>query len=364
MEQRPHVPDSPDRAGLIDPGTAPAARNCGRTVRRLVLAAASVALGLLLVEALLALAGIMSPNPHLYPGDLPSDPAAHNDAAVGWTMRPGHVEKLGWPGRGGATYAANGQGFRSPHDFGRKGDRRRVVFLGDSFAFGFGVEFEDSFPARLEARWGGVECMNLAQNGYCVDQMQQSLHHYGLPLGPDLVVLTFVIEDFDRSLTAIRGRGSLGWSEKPTFLVEDGRLRPMTGDDRPCWPLRFVERHSRVVETWRRAERRVSMTWRLGDRWTVNLALLAAAAEECRRAGGPFVVVYVPERDVWTPLRPLAPAMQEMGVPLLDLARRLPADRTSLHFEDDRHLNARGHAFVADQLGRFIEERGLVPRTQ
>jgi lysophospholipase L1-like esterase len=72
----------------------------------------------------------------------------------------------------------------------------RVVALGDSHTFGWGVSYEDTFAARLARRFetdhpGGpaVEVVNLGVPGYNTHQEVESLAAKGLTPRPDLVVM-------------------------------------------------------------------------------------------------------------------------------------------------------------------------------
>ena len=112
----------------------------------------------------------------------------------------------------------NAQGYR---DFERTATPapgvRRLVLLGDSFAWGASIEFEDALPQRLERglsrrrhqRW---EVVNLALPGMnTVDQAAQ-LEPEALGYKPDVVVLAYVLNDSEDAVAA-EARRAADWAE-------------------------------------------------------------------------------------------------------------------------------------------------------
>lgn len=73
---------------------------------------------------------------------------------------------------------------------------RRVVVLGDSVAWGWGIDADQRFSDRLEARLGpSVEVFNLAVPAYGTDQQWLTLERSGSDLDPDVVVVCMVLND-------------------------------------------------------------------------------------------------------------------------------------------------------------------------
>src|SRR5262249_22470297 len=80
----------------------------------------------------------------------------------------------GWSGRPGAA-AAMGEGRVTLNRLGyrgrelpprRSGGATRVVVLGDSIAFGYGVSDEQTFTHLLDARDNGIDAANLGVEGF------------------------------------------------------------------------------------------------------------------------------------------------------------------------------------------------------
>ncbi len=316
---------------------------------RLLLAALAALAALVLVEALLWITGrTLYPAP-VYPGDVEAGHDATVDPLIGWKLPPGESlidETVDFR----VAYRGNPQGFRSPHDFSRPAPGRRIVFLGDSYTFGSGVADDETFVALLEERLEDTTCYNLGVGGFGIDQMWRTLVHYGLPLEPDLVVLAFIRNDLDRSLSAFRD-GHI-WLAKPTFRLVAGRLEPLTLENRPPLLSRLVTQKLRLSGLWRRVESSLSRRFAVGYRWRLNRAIFEAIRDAASAAGAGLLVVYVPiNRGHAAPV--FEREFREMGIDYLDLRPLLPEDPAGLFYPRDRHFNAAGHRFTADA----IEER-------
>ena len=95
--------------------------------------------------------------------------------------------------------------------------RYRILVLGDSFAFGWGVEYDDSFGAHLaralHSASGKVEVLNAGVPGWSADDQLIFLERRGPELAPDLVLLAESENDPD----------DLRWKD----LELDDRLLPV-----------------------------------------------------------------------------------------------------------------------------------------
>jgi lysophospholipase L1-like esterase len=98
----------------------------------------------------------------------------------------------------------NERGFRSPEFADRPAPGvTRVVVLGDSSTFGWGVEHFEAYPARLRGALAErlavaperIEVINLGVPGYSSFQGLVLLERVALPLEPDLVVWSYLSND-------------------------------------------------------------------------------------------------------------------------------------------------------------------------
>ena len=110
---------------------------------------------------------------------------------LGWERRPGYSGLAGYYHR----------------DFDREGyfvvdakqvadmAKKRVIFIGDSHTFGYGVPTESSFVEVVEKLLTDVNAINLGVIGYTSYQGRVCLDKYLLLLKPDLVVASFNYND-------------------------------------------------------------------------------------------------------------------------------------------------------------------------
>lgn len=96
----------------------------------------------------------------------------------------------------GVPVKTNAEGFRDrDHAVTKPAGVRRVVTLGDSYMFGWGVPFEDSYVQVAARQLPGWEVINLARPGYATAQEVECFRVYGLKYQPDVVVLNYISND-------------------------------------------------------------------------------------------------------------------------------------------------------------------------
>ncbi len=320
------------------------------------------------------------------------------DRELGWRLQPD------WQGTHrhhdySVQYHINDRGFRGPWPV--DDDRTRVVLVGDSFTFGLGVADEATFARCLatRAREPEWQVINLGVPGYSTDQETLLLEEMISELQADrVVVIVCLINDvFDNErlfpLQAMYG--------KPRFrLDEDGGLKlenvPVPMDPKP--PSEMKENLASLVMGDTPPQQSSVAQWlgrqqivrRLGlfqpsfeppdgffeERFESSLTLFDALVARARgvavSAGATFDLALLPGRSlVEEPesysaryqeflRRSLSQRAESMGIGVIDLALPLikqhQSDATPLFHPHDGHLNAAGHAAVAelihDGLGR------------
>lgn len=113
-----------------------------------------------------------------------------------WTQRPGLETVFS-----GVPLRLNSLGFRGAEPEARKSGFR-IVILGASPALGWGVREEDTYAGllreRLKAGGKPVEIINASVIGYSSFQGLKLLRKTVLPLNPDLVLITYGVNDPDK----------------------------------------------------------------------------------------------------------------------------------------------------------------------
>jgi lysophospholipase L1-like esterase len=325
---------------------------------------------------------------------------ARFDPQLGWANRSdtlGHVfaDELDYRAR------TNSQGLREQEfELRKRAGTRRALILGDSMAWGWGVDdgqrFSDLIGAKLSP---GIQVLNLAVPGYGTDQQAWSLASRGESFEPDAVVVVFVLNDVLES-----DAGQVYGMHKPRFVLEgeDWSVvgRPVV-DPRGAWSRWSAERwtelgsHSALRALLHRPQLRPTLTVedeqrirpyrpefqakvravaeRMLDPGTPARHALAAMCAWCQARSVPLVVLVLPHKHdqyLYEPLceRPdfdgttivtktLARAGLELGFPVLNVDRAMweASGRGERLHCGDGHLNEAGNRLVARELGPFLE---------
>jgi lysophospholipase L1-like esterase len=114
-----------------------------------------------------------------------------------WRLAPDvRLADDAWPLPG---LISNRQGVREDHEIEEAKPERevRILFLGDSSTFGYGLAFDETYVEQTERLLASavssqdVECINAGVPGYTLFQGWRWLETRGFDLQPDLVVLSF-----------------------------------------------------------------------------------------------------------------------------------------------------------------------------
>lgn len=277
----------------------------------------------------------------------------------------------------------------------------RVALVGDSFTFGDGVRFEDSWGYRLEQLLPkGCRVLNFGVGGYGVDQMYLRYKRDVPSWKPNLVILSFIDPDLDRTMSAY---GFLIVEErafpfmKPRFVLDQGGTLNIVNQPLPkaedifmlpsIHDVPFIEYDRKYNRTdwgrpqWRDVHRsyflrfltsiyRFSETDRPfvsdADRHAVNSSLLHAFVDAVQKDGATPLLVYLPnKRD----FKKKSPWMAE-GLQILQHAQLEHVDLTSCLKRDSEpnhfirmsgghggHYTPRANAAVAACLGPIVRDR-------
>ncbi len=314
-------------------------------------------------------------------------------------------------------YRINQFGYRDRLD--RRAERTpgvaRIGLVGDSFAAGWGVEFEQTFGDRLEHATG-IEVVNAAKPGGCPLWFVPQARHVRDRFAPDWLLVQIFDNDPDDNLED-QSEFEIAVGERfaalPVELRSDAPLRHRVARAfdslllrrrlaRLSRRLRGKEVHgSPYVKPGARPEHRIlsreesiaahdvdlspartyqsefsfhdpAQAGAFAERIAWNTLLLDQLIEESAAAGVPVAIVYVPAYDHFlhepTP-NPLADSVREMaarrGALWIDLAETFAARARpeQLYHAYDGHLNAAGHTAVAEVLEQVLAPRVARDRT-
>lgn len=232
----------------------------------------------------------------------------------------------------------------------------RVVVVGDSMAFGYGVQQGEDFPAGLERSLRGacgdqrtVEVLNLAVGGYSLADELAVLRERALPLHPDLIVFAYCLNDPE--LEAIQPlqayfRDEEWWQHSHALRFVASRLR------------------GRAIARFGGGDKWRALHNPEGPFWREAAPLLEEFAATCRSCGIPTVAVVLPfltGEPFDQPVREysyqrehefLAREFERLGLETFDTLEVLAPHppRETILGTDDIHLTARGNELVAGAL--------------
>ncbi|MBI1381426.1 MAG: hypothetical protein GC161_10105 [Planctomycetaceae bacterium] len=138
----------------------------------------------------------------LPPAGRPVHAIAMHDPHAGWANKPNVTTRVEGPN---FQYVVrhNSRGQRGEErPLAKAPGTRRVLLLGDSLAWGWGVDDGREYAAIAERELGpSVEIVNLAVPGYSTDQQLLRFEREVGDWDPDLVLLNFVLNDVTGNIT-------------------------------------------------------------------------------------------------------------------------------------------------------------------
>ncbi len=251
------------------------------------------------------------------------------------------------------TYRINEQGFRGPNFSPKAADEFRIVFLGDSFTFGWGVDQDKIFPVRMVEALNQltanrtVKGVNLAVPGYNTEMELALLKEQIDQLAPDLVFLSYVYNDAEPQQAAPM-KPERRYQFCSSWLLEQmkGGISGVIGG-----PLLESKKFEGTFDVMAGFE---SGSWK----WPRSKQALGDLANLCQERGSRFYVAILPGFEASFADHPYQPIHEKVKIwcdefaiahsdllPLVEGVESKP-----LMIEGDGHPNADGHALLAAKL--------------
>lgn len=249
----------------------------------------------------------------------------------------------------------------------------RILLLGDSVAYGWGVDDEVTFARRLETEWNAtqparrIEVINTGHPMYDSNQEEATLREVGLSLRPDLVLLVYVVNDIEptRDIVEELMTGKKPHPEEDVVVPDDfwsaaaSRIAPMLPATARLLGLRS-DLEARIQRALPPGVKYRPETWGKGPRgWPRSQAALLRIRDLCAQAKVPLVL-----------FDHTLPAMETLP----DFCRSNGIEYEELRFSKadhalgivnsplDSHPNAKGHGLLVERLRAALVRRGLLPK--
>lgn len=313
---------------------------------------------------------------------------------------------------GGYFVRTNSSGFRSDVEFClKRGERPRILFFGDSYTAGDGVDNQERFSELIGGMFD-AEVFNYGLSGSGTDQQLLIFEKFAQDVEADLVVLGIFVENIERiklshrpSIDRITRQKIL--VPKPYFTLENGQLvlkqvpvpleRPHAGSSNASEEQSFMEK---AIDRYRNDPRFSGLRNLVGNGssgLSVELRskilrlnglqphpdylsdmspgwqLMQAILDRFIAGASPRPLLIVPIPSYYFFLHRLAPVYQKLfqqfdspernvhvadiTTPLAKLSRN---ERAALTFKEDGHFCQNGHRKVAELIGNEIRSRKLL----
>ena len=337
-----------------------------KPLRRVALVLAGILLALLLSEATLRLVDAVPEvaNP-LY--------SFHDsDPVLGWRGRADVRLRFRRP-QFDVEIAHDARGFRLPDPPPPAAPARRVLVLGDSFTWGWGVPQGAVYTDHLQRALPDLAIDNRGVNGFGTGQEYLLLERALAARRYDVVLVQFFFNDVAENVDGKSGR-------RPVFRLDGDRLRRPAGALRPLSSplLQWLKEHSRAFLLLDFTTRSLGggneagpplrpvtgsppLDWRTMPGGELTWRLLEAIVATASAGGARVVIAYAPHRlelgapDAVPPAvgaaRTLAgAAATASGAQWVDLTPALAPLGDAALFPGDEHWTPAGHAAVAAAL--------------
>lgn len=295
------------------------------------------------------------------------------DAELGWSHTPGASGQLEYVDFS-VQVRINSDGLRDrEYPVERVPGKHRMLVLGDSFAWGYGVEQQEVFSELIEKSRPDWEIINSGVSGYGTDQEYLYYKLRGSKYHPDVVLVLFVNNDPDNSTSAAQYAHN-----KPLFVADGEGIRltnvPVPGMTATQRVANLVARNtyflrtaSRVAAGWRnrgRVSDAASVVSGLDARSDKRglsiedelvLRIFLALNEAVRADGGKLVVVSLPGAYRFFE----DPRFTEAGISHLSLSGIFRGSPEPVWFAHDLHWTPAGHRIVSLVLEQYLNAIGV-----
>lgn len=249
---------------------------------------------------------------HLNPNFI--EQTANNDVAYlhrydeiyGWAPKKNYKYKVEK-----AIASINSQGYRGKvYFYNKNSTKKRIIMLGDSIAFGYGVKGEQTFSDYLNLIDKDWEVINLSVQGYGTDQELIKLQNEGLRYQPDVVFLNFCLNnDFRDNVSSKFIYDST--FPKPFFLLEDKKLVKHNEHLERNYFQKFAfyvaqtsilfNKIASAVKLRKIVKHRIIKTIPINDNKEITFALIERMHNILKERGIQFIVLIFPDKSNFKP---------------------------------------------------------------
>ncbi|MFT5473085.1 MAG: lysophospholipase L1-like esterase [Candidatus Promineifilaceae bacterium] len=305
------------------------------------------------------------------------------DDHLGWRGTP-NAERVFVTQNARVTLRHNAGGHRDVEQAKRSKDLPAIVFLGDSFTWGYDVEYDDMFVNHVRAANPENEIYNFGHRGYGTDQALM-IFERNTPQRPlQHVFLMFYENDLADNTQTIRYK-----KNKPRFLIQNDTLTLTNAPvphNRQAWKTasatvakptptlksqaRQLLFHSHLLHALHHRFTQSDATQDLSaltpadlpeNAWEVTRRLILRIDARAKQLGGKLCVLRIPSKsetltpDMYAQFHAeLSAITQAAGIDYIDLRPPLEATPLRTYYRDGIHWTPRGHQIVAKVIQEYL----------
>jgi len=335
--------------------------------------------------------------------DLSASEYYETDRQLGWRPRKNVHGTHAQAGSFTYAFSTNSRGLRDREysEMTAPEGQRRIVVLGDSFAWGWGVENQEIFTERVESILADTDVINLGVTGYGLRQEIDYLKREGLSYQPDIVVLAFCLNDIFRPQRVAKAADGhthpAGKSRAPASFLLDAKQALYQRSSLYRVVINGVNTNKVLVRWLVALGIKGSLAGfedldinlmpalnqypsQLDDSWAITKAEILELKKVTRDASSRLVIAMIPsvqsiepktfehaiaysefdanDFDLGKPYRIFAEFANANQIELVnpfDRFREARAGKQSLYLRYDMHFNSAGHELFAQALAEYLE---------
>jgi len=303
------------------------------------------------------------------------------DPLLGWKGIPGGETEF-TTANNSVWLTHNSDGFRDIEHKNSDKEKPAIVFLGDSFTWGYEVEFDEMFVNLLRNKLPNYEIFNLAHRGYGTDQELLTFSQWHEEQPVEVVVLMFSENDVEENSASV-----MYDKPKPQYQIIDGNL-VLTGVSVPkteAWTspsgatdanisnssIEDFFLHSYFIHD---ISFRIDLLQSDGNSNNVQrkykkkeLVLTSRILEELKQEveerGARLVIFFIPSKleveklgDAQPYQTEIIALCEELGIDYHDLASDFQSTWPRSYYRYGIHWNVRGHQIASDAIYQYLTQ--------
>ncbi len=273
------------------------------------------------------------------------------DSLLGWSQIPNVKAKFNHP-EFSVDVRINSKGLRDDEYSYVRSDKNRALILGDSFAWGFGVDEKHRFSELLDSKLPNWEIINAGISGYSTVQQLLYFQNEGYKYEPDMVILLLFENDLvENTLETIY------WHNKPYAVLEKEKV---VIENLPVLMQSVYQKFRAFLKAnfytttflFNAINSIIGVPSKYPSdadekNYAITEGLLKIIKEECEENNSEFLLVSIPLPEDKN--NRLANFCKEQDIYYLSLSKTFE-NKSNYLIKSDGHWNAYGHKIVSEAI--------------